>query len=87
MKYIPHRKCIVCRKIQPKNNMLRVVRLPDGTYRMDHAHCSDGRGAYLCDHPDCIRLAIQKKSLHQSFKTRVPEECYDALNKHLEELV
>ena len=87
MKYIPHRKCIVCRKIQPKNNMLRVARLPDGTYQLDPDHLADGRGAYLCDHPDCIRQAISKKSLHHSFKTKVSEECYAALLKHLEESV
>ncbi len=86
MKYIPHRKCIVCRKIQPKMNMLRVARLPDGTYQLDQNHAIDGRGAYLCNHPECIRQAIQKKSLHQSFKTRVPEECYTILQQYLEDI-
>lgn len=87
MKYIPKRKCIACRKIQPKNEMLRISRLPDGTFQLDPTNSADGRGAYLCNHPDCIKQAIQKKSLHQAFKTKVPEDCYHALQMFMEELL
>lgn len=85
MKYIPHRKCIACRKIQPKNKMLRISRFPDGTYQLDQTNSADGRGAYLCNDPNCIKQVIQKKSLHQSFKAKVPDECYQTLMKALEE--
>lgn len=85
MKYIPHRKCIACRKIRPKNEMLRIARLPDGTYHIDQTNVADGRGAYLCNSLECIKHTIQKKSLHQAFKTKVPEECYDALQRLMEE--
>ena len=85
MKYIPKRKCIACRKVQPKNEMFRITRLPDGTYQADIEHIADGRGAYLCKKPDCIKIAIQKKALHQSFKNKVPEECYQTLEKLAEE--
>ncbi len=87
MKYIPHRKCIACRKIQPKNEMLRISRLQDGSYQLDITHSAEGRGAYLCNNPNCIEQAIKKKSLHQSFKTKVPEDCYLALQEKMEELL
>ena len=86
MKYVPHRKCIACRKIQPKNEMVRILRLPDGNYQPDPTNTADGRGAYLCKNPECIKRAILKKSLHQAFKTKVPDECYDALKNLMEEI-
>ncbi len=85
MKYIPHRKCVVCRKIQPKEGMFRISRMNDGTYQLDTTNFADGRGAYLCKNHECIKQAIQKRSLNQAFKTKVPDECYDILKNLLEE--
>ena len=85
MKYIPHRKCIACRKIHPKNDMIRISRMNDGTYCLDKTNCADGRGAYLCKNHECIKLAIQKKTLNQAFKTKVPNECYELLTNLMEE--
>ncbi len=85
MKYIPHRKCVVCRKIQPKEGMFRISRTNDGTYQLDTTNFADGRGAYLCKNHECIKQAIQKRSLNQAFKTKVPDECYDVLKNLMEE--
>lgn len=79
MKYVPQRKCIACQSVRPKSEMLRVARLPDGTYRMDQNQKSSGRGAYLCHNPRCIAEAIKKNAFHRSFKTKVPAECYEML--------
>ena len=85
MKYIPHRKCIACRTIHPKNEMIRISKTSEGIYQLDEHHTADGRGAYLCRKEACIKQAIQKKALHQSFKTKVSEECYDMLRTFAEE--
>ncbi len=79
MKYIPQRKCVACQSIRPKEEMLRMAKLPDGTYQIDKKQKSPGRGAYLCNHPSCIAMAIKKNAFHRSFKTKVPAECYEQL--------
>ncbi len=85
MKYIPHRKCIACRKIHPKNEMIRISRCSDGTYQLDKTNAADGRGAYLCNTPECLKQVIIKKALHRAFQTKVPEEIYQILVNLLEE--
>ena len=85
MKYIPTRKCIACQTIHPKNEMIRMVRLPDGSYHLDKNHKSDGRGAYVCNNEQCMQQAITKNAFHRSFKTKVSNECYEELKKFQEE--
>ncbi|MBQ7792635.1 MAG: YlxR family protein [Clostridia bacterium] len=81
MKYIPQRKCIACQSIRPKKEMLRMAKLSDGTYQLDKTHKSSGRGAYLCNNDSCIQTAIKKSAFHRSFKTKVPAECYEQLER------
>lgn len=79
MKYIPQRKCVACQTKHPKSEMLRIAKLPDGTYQIDTNQKADGRGAYLCKNPSCIQEAIKKNAFSRSFKTKVPQECYEQL--------
>ena len=85
MKYIPHRKCVACQSIRPKAKMVRIAKLPDGTYGLDPNHKLGGRGAYVCNHNECMEQAIKKNAFHRSFKTKVSDECYDKLKKFQEE--
>ena len=85
MKYIPHRKCIVCQQIRPKSEMLRMAKFSDGTYHIDPNSTLDGRGAYVCKAENCITLAIKKNAFHRSFKTKVSDTCYEELKKFQEE--
>ncbi|MBO5409380.1 MAG: YlxR family protein [Clostridia bacterium] len=85
MKYIPHRKCIACQSIRPKHELVRIAKLPDGTYLLDLEHQLDGRGAYVCNKQECIEQAMKKNALHRSFKTKVLDECYEELKKFQEE--
>ena len=80
-KEIRERMCIGCRKVQHKNNMIRVVRAPNGEISIDqNPKPSPGRGAYLCKNEKCLKLAQKKRQLEKVFKTKVPAEVYDRLN-------
>ena len=79
------RICCVCRKKDLATNRIRIARHKDDngtlTYSIDIAGNTNGRGAYLC--PDCICMAIKKRALNRAFKTNLPDEIYEELNKLL----
>ena len=63
----PLRKCVVCGERKPKQELLRVVRTPEGTLTMDDTGKMNGRGAYLCRSLECIENAQSEygyKPLH-----------------------
>lgn len=73
--HIPQRMCIGCRKMMPKNELIKVV-LKDGNVQVDPEGKKQGRGAYFCRDLKCIEAARKKKALSRQFKTNVPEEVY-----------
>jgi len=70
------RKCVGCGAERPKNEMLRVVRGINGVIAIDSTGRSQGRGAYLCPNPECLRTAIKKKALSRALKHPVGNEIY-----------
>ena len=84
MKHQPERSCIGCRKKSAKDTLLRIVRMPDGDYRMDRKGTLAGRGAYLCRNTACLQTVIKQRSLDRSFRTKVPEAFYQTLSEAIE---
>ena len=83
-KKIPQRQCMGCRERKAKKEMIRVVRGTDGTVSLDFSGKLNGRGAYICPQPDCLRKARKAKSLDRSLEVPIPEEVYDRLEKEME---
>lgn len=75
-KYQPVRTCVCCRGKFLKKDLLRVVRLADGSFIVDESGKSDGRGAYVCKNADCINKLKKTKALDRAFKTNLPPEIY-----------
>ncbi|MGF1566723.1 MAG: YlxR family protein [Nodosilinea sp.] len=76
-----YRRCISCRRVAPKDEFWRVVRVwPDCTVQLD---VGSGRSAYLCPQPDCLRNARRKDRLGRALKARVPEPLYHVLGQRL----
>ena len=67
-KHIPIRTCVACRETDEKRDLLRVVRLPDGSISFDVMGKISGRGAYVCATAECIALAKKQKKLERSLK-------------------
>ena len=40
--------------------MIRIVRTPDGSVRLDREATTPGRGAYVCPEPACVSLARRR---------------------------
>ena len=83
-KKIPQRQCMGCRERKAKREMIRVVREPDGNVSLDFGGKLNGRGAYICPDPECLKKAIRSKALDRSLEVTIPEEVYARLNKEME---
>ena len=82
-KKIPVRQCVGCREHRPKRELVRVVRSPEGAVSLDFSGKANGRGAYLCRNPECLRKAVRARALERAFSAQVPEDVIARLEKEL----
>ena len=83
-KKIPMRQCVGCREMKPKKELIRVVRSPEGAVSLDFGGKMNGRGAYLCPNPECLKKALRSKALDRSLEVTIPEDVYHRLEKEME---
>ena len=83
-KKIPQRQCMGCRERKAKKDMIRVVRGTDGAVTLDFGGKLNGRGAYICPDPACLKKAQKAKSLERSLEVPIPDEVYARLEKEME---
>ena len=83
-KKIPMRQCLGCREMKPKRELIRVVRSPEGEITLDFRGKANGRGAYLCPDPACLKKAIKARALERAFSAQIPAEVYEALERQME---
>ncbi len=82
---IPMRQCLGCRTMFPKKDLIRVVRSPDGSsITLDFKGKAQGRGAYLCRNPECLKRARKSRALERAFAAAISDEIYDALTQQME---
>ena len=82
-KKIPQRQCMGCRERKAKNDLIRVVRRTDGVVSLDFSGKLNGRGAYICPDPECLKKAQKSKSLERSLEVPIPEEVYSRLETEM----
>lgn len=85
-KKIPLRQCIGCGEMKSKKEMIRVLKTAEDEIVLDATGRKNGRGAYLCSSMDCFKKAVKNKGLERSFKTAIPKEVYETLEKEMEQL-
>ena len=83
-KKIPQRQCMGCRERKPKRDMIRIVRNTDGQVCLDFSGKMNGRGAYICPAPECLKKVRKSKALDRSLEVPIPEEVYERLEKEME---
>lgn len=76
---IPMRTCVVTREKYPKNELIRVVRTPEGNVLVDASGKQNGKGAYLKLDETVINKARQSKVLDRTLETVVPDNIYEEL--------
>lgn len=80
---IPMRMCVGCREMRPKRELLRIVRRADGEITADSTGKVNGRGAYICQSPECLKKAKKSGALQRAFGQAVPEEIYEKIETEL----
>lgn len=78
---IPMRTCVVTKEKLPKQELIRVVRTPEGEVIIDEKGKANGRGAYLKKDISVIEKAEKTKILNGRLETEVPKEIYDNLKQ------
>ncbi|MBE6150138.1 MAG: YlxR family protein [Firmicutes bacterium] len=81
MKKTPMRSCVISREKLPKNELVRVVRTPEGNVIVDLTGKSNGRGAYLKKDKEIFEKAKKTKILNKILEVEVNDEVYEELNK------
>jgi predicted RNA-binding protein YlxR (DUF448 family) len=69
--------------MQPKKELVRVVRTPEGAVVLDATGRANGRGAYLCKKSACLDKAIKSRALERALETKIEPETYDTLRGQL----
>ena len=85
MRKIPLRKCIGCNESKPKKELIRVVKNKENQINVDLTGKANGRGAYICNDPECFKKVKKSRKLNRAFSMEVSNDVYDDLLKEIED--
>jgi len=76
----PERRCVGCREMKDKKDLMRIVRKADDSgFCVDDTGKAAGRGAYICNDAACFKKAVKSGGFDRSFKQKVPQDVYETL--------
>lgn len=84
------RTCVGCHTQSTKMQLVRIVRMADGSVTYDKTGRAPGRGAYVCSE-QCLSASLKSKKLHRALKAnigkddeqRIVREVHEALAKEV----
>lgn len=82
-KKIPMRTCVITREKLPKQELIRIVRTPEGNVIIDDTGRANGRGAYLKKDQTVFEKAKKSKVLNRMLEVEVKDEIFEELVKYL----
>ena len=82
-KKIPMRRCNGCNEQKPKNELIRIVRSPEGEISLDLKGKVSGRGAYICNDLECLRKVRKSRRIDRTFEMTIPDTVYDSLEEQI----
>ncbi len=82
-KKLPERRCVGCGETKLKNQLIRIVRTPDGEVILDKTGKKSGRGAYICELSACLKKARKSKRIESSLGVQIPDGIYDRLEEEI----
>lgn len=74
-KKIPLRKCVACNEMKEKKEMIRVIKTPENEIMLDATGRKNGRGAYICADPGCLRLQEKTRDLSAPLRLQFRRMC------------
>ena len=74
------RSCVVTKEKLPKQELVRVVRTPEGNVVVDLTGKANGRGAYIKKSKEVVEKAKKSKVLDRVLEVNISDEVYEELN-------
>ena len=84
VKKIPLRTCVVTKEKLPKQELLRIVRTPEGNVMIDESGKMNGRGAYIKRDVQVLEQARKKKVLERHLECSIDDSVYEEIKNVLE---
>ena len=84
VKKVPLRSCVITKEQLPKQELLRIVRTPEGEVKADETGKLNGRGAYIKKDIAVLEKAIKSKVLERQLETTISDEVYEEIRKIIE---
>ena len=81
VKKIPMRTCVVSNERFPKNELLRIVRTPEGMVKADLSGKLNGHGAYIKKDEEVLNKAIKNKALERHLECSISSDVYEEIRK------
>ena len=79
----PLRQCVGCGEMKPKNELIRIVRSPEGNISLDRSGKANGRGAYICESEECYKKAVKARRLEKTFSMQLSQTVLEQIEKEL----
>ncbi len=86
-KKIVLRTCCVTREKLPKNELLRIVRTPEGEVKVDLTGKMNGRGAYLKRDLTVLEKTKKTKSLERQLEITISDDVYEEIKNTITNLL
>lgn len=84
-KKIPMRRCNGCNEQKPKNELIRIVKSPEGEISLDLTGKKSGRGAYICNNTECLLKAKRSHRIDRTFEMTIPEAVYGQMEAQIKQ--
>lgn len=81
---IPLRTCVVTKEKLPKQELLRIVRTPEGDVEVDLTGKLNGRGAYIKKDVAVLEKAKKSKILEGRLECNIGEDIYEKIKEIIE---
>ncbi len=85
--HTPQRTCVACRKVKAKQELIRLVRVSDGSVEVDTSGKKAGRGAYLCRSQGCWEVGLRGSQLERVLRTTFIQDNREQLIRYGKDLL
>lgn len=86
-KHIPQRTCLACRQVKAKRELIRLVRITNGSVEIDNNGKKSGRGAYICQEQECWEVGLKGGRLEHALRTNLTHDNLDKLVRYGNDLM
>ena len=78
---------MACRKVKAKQELIRVVRISNGSVEVDTGGKKAGRGAYLCRAQECWEVGLKGSQLGYALRITLTQDNREQLIRYGKDLL